>query len=92
MAFKIQRFIPASPITMPNPDPVKEVKQAKKPSKKNIDPKPIPKQKIDKDPVKYFNSFPSKATQKTAKNPYPKDSVRNRKFSQLQNKLRNSSR
>jgi hypothetical protein len=72
--------------------PVKEVKQAKKPSKKNIDPKPTPKQKIDKDPVKHFNSFTSKATQRTAKNPYPKDSVRNRKFSQLQNNLRNSSR
>jgi hypothetical protein len=26
MAFKIQRFIPASPITMPNPDPVEGAK------------------------------------------------------------------
>jgi len=52
----------------------------------------VKKQKFDNDPVKHFKSFPSKATQITAKNPYPSKSVRNRKFAQLQKNLRNSSR
>ena len=52
----------------------------------------VKKQKFDKDPEKHFRSFTSKATQITAKNPYPPKSVRNRKFAQLQKNLRNSSR
>ena len=44
------------------------------------------------DPVKHFNSFGSKATQRTAKNPYPSKSDRNRKFAQLQKNLTDSSR
>ena len=39
----------------------------------------------------YFNSFKSKATQRTAKNPYPKESVNFRAFAKLQNKLEDSS-
>jgi hypothetical protein len=68
--------------------PVKAVGDPKLPK---LQVKKTSKKKVDKDPVKYFKSFPSKATQRTAKNPYPKESARNRKFAQLQKKLEDSS-
>jgi len=68
--------------------PVKAVGDPKLPK---LQVKKTSKKKVDKDPVKYFKSFESKATQRTAKNPYPKESARNRKFAQLQKKLEDSS-
>ena len=68
-----------SALTMPDPKLPKSSKSENE------------KEKFDKDPVKHFKSFRSKATQLTAKNPYPRKSVRNRKFAQLQKNLRNSS-
>ncbi len=61
--------------------PVKEVKEVKKPSKKNI----------DKNPEVYFKSFPNNRERINAKNPYPKDSDRARKFDSYQKKLKGSS-
>ena len=54
-------------------------------------PKSDAKKKADPDPVKYFKSFGSKATQRTAANPYPKDSERYRKFAGLQKRVEDSS-
>jgi hypothetical protein len=59
------------------------------------DPKPlkteVKKQEFDNDPVKHFKSFPSKVERMNAKNPYPLKSVRQRKFAQLQKRLKDSS-
>ena len=76
MAFKIKRFI--SPLHIEE-DPKKP--ETKKPSKKKVNP----------DPTEHFKSLGSKALQRTAGNPYPKESVSFRKFARLQKRLENSS-
>lgn len=49
------------------------------------------KVEVNPDPVKYFKGLESKAIQRTTPNPYPKESVRARKFDQLQKRLESSS-
>ena len=67
---------------------------AKKVGDTGLKTKKQPKKEMpyNNDPVKHFESFGSKATQRTAKNPYPPKSDRNRKFAQLQKNLKDSSR
>ena len=60
-------------------------------SREGSDPKPKTEKMVRSNPSTYFNSFKSKATQRTAKNPYPKESVNFRAFAKLQKKLEDSS-
>ena len=76
MAFKIKRFI--SPLRMEEDSKKTETR---KPSKKKVNP----------NPAEHLKSFGSKATQRTAANPYPKDSERYRKFAGLQKRVEDSS-
>jgi len=60
-------------------------------SREGSDPKPKTEKKVRSNPSEYFKSFPTKKQQKSAKNPYPKESVNYRAFASLQKNLKDSS-
>ena len=54
-------------------------------------PKADAKKKVDKDPTKHFKSLGNNKQKMNAKNPYPKDSQRAKKFAALKERLKDSS-